>query len=116
MAILNIDPVDKMVGERVRMARIAKDLSQSALGKALGVTFQQIQKYENGINRIAPGRLSKVSHETGMPIAWFYDQKEVVLPKNQIDAEIVEALALLPGHVKKPLRDLIVTLAGDQEQ
>ena len=55
------NPVDKYVGSRVRMRRIMLGMSQEKLGEALGLTFQQVQKYERGVNRIGASRLFPVS-------------------------------------------------------
>ncbi|CAO4145767.1 hypothetical protein DHODJN_09825 [Methylorubrum extorquens] len=52
---------DRIVGERIHVLRKSKGLSQTALGSAIGVTFQQIQKYENGLNRVGAGRLSEIA-------------------------------------------------------
>ena len=57
----DIDPFDVRVGQRIRAYRLNRGLSQSALGKKIGVSFQQIQKYERGINRIGVGRLKKIA-------------------------------------------------------
>ncbi|MGA8612710.1 MAG: helix-turn-helix transcriptional regulator [Xanthobacteraceae bacterium] len=63
------DAFDISVGKRVRAYRISLGMSQSALAEKVGVTFQQIQKYENGINRMAAGRLKRVAAVLGLPIA-----------------------------------------------
>jgi transcriptional regulator with XRE-family HTH domain len=55
------NPVDKHVGSRVRMRRLMLDMSQEKLGSALGLTFQQVQKYEKGTNRIGASRLQHIS-------------------------------------------------------
>ncbi|MES2601756.1 MAG: helix-turn-helix transcriptional regulator, partial [Pseudomonadota bacterium] len=55
------NPVDKYVGSRVRMRRIMLGMSQEKLGEALGLTFQQVQKYEKGTNRIGASRLQQIS-------------------------------------------------------
>ena len=52
---------DKLVGKNIRIFRLAKKLSQTELGNSVGATFQQIQKYENGTNRVGSGRLAKVA-------------------------------------------------------
>ena len=52
-----IEPVDKLVGQNIRIFRMAKGISQTELGNAVGVTFQQIQKYEKGANRVGSSRL-----------------------------------------------------------
>jgi transcriptional regulator with XRE-family HTH domain len=57
----DVDPFDVRVGQRIRAYRLNRGLSQSALGKKIGVSFQQIQKYERGINRIGVGRLKKIA-------------------------------------------------------
>lgn len=67
------NPVDKHVGSRVRMRRMLVGMSQEKLGEALGVTFQQIQKYEKGTNRIGASRLHQMSASLGVPIAFFYE-------------------------------------------
>jgi transcriptional regulator with XRE-family HTH domain len=67
------NPVDKHVGSRVRMRRRMLAMSQGKLGDALGLTFQQVQKYEKGTNRIGAGRLQQISHILQVPIAFFYE-------------------------------------------
>jgi transcriptional regulator with XRE-family HTH domain len=59
---------DRLIGKRVRIARLTAKLSQTELGRHLGVTFQQIQKYENGKNRIAVGRLEQIAEACRCPI------------------------------------------------
>jgi transcriptional regulator with XRE-family HTH domain len=66
--------VDKHVGSRVRMRRRMLAMSQGKLGDALGITFQQVQKYEKGTNRIGAGRLQEISHILQVPIAFFYEE------------------------------------------
>ena len=56
------NPIDKHVGSRVRMRRMMLGMSQEKLGDALGLTFQQVQKYEKGTNRIGASRLQQISH------------------------------------------------------
>ena len=67
------NPIDKHVGSRVRMRRMMLAMSQGKLGDALGITFQQVQKYEKGTNRIGAGRLQEISHILQVPIAFFYE-------------------------------------------
>ena len=70
------DPVDKHVGARVRMRRMMLAMSQEKLGDALGslgLTFQQVQKYEKGTNRIGASRLQALSHIMQVPVAFFFD-------------------------------------------
>ncbi len=65
--------VDRHVGARVRMRRILLGLSQEKLADALGLTFQQVQKYEKGTNRISASRLQQISGALGVPIEFFYN-------------------------------------------
>jgi transcriptional regulator with XRE-family HTH domain len=67
------NPVDKHVGSRVRMRRVLVGLSQEKLGDSLGVTFQQVQKYEKGTNRIGASRLQQISKVLGVPVSFFFD-------------------------------------------
>lgn len=67
------DPVDRHVGHRVRVRRLLIGVSQERLGDALGVTFQQIQKYEKGANRISASRLRQISEMLGVPVSFFYE-------------------------------------------
>lgn len=67
------DPVDVHVGSRVRMRRTLLGMSQEKLGKALGLTFQQVQKYERGANRIGSSRLFKLSRILDVPVGFFFD-------------------------------------------
>ena len=68
------DPIDVHVGSRVRLRRILLGMSQSKLGDALGLTFQQIQKYERGANRIASSRLYKLSKILDVPVSFFFEE------------------------------------------
>jgi transcriptional regulator with XRE-family HTH domain len=66
-------PVDIHVGERIRMRRIMIHMSQQTLAGRLGLTFQQIQKYEKGTNRIGASRLHEISEILGMPVAFLFE-------------------------------------------
>jgi transcriptional regulator with XRE-family HTH domain len=68
-----ISAMDIHVGRRVRAARIAQGVSQEELGNAVGVTFQQIQKYEKGVNRIGTGRLHDFAKFLEVPVTYFFD-------------------------------------------
>jgi transcriptional regulator with XRE-family HTH domain len=67
------NPIDKHVGSRVRMRRMMLSMSQEKLGAALGLTFQQVQKYEKGTNRIGASRLQQISHILQVPVAFFFE-------------------------------------------
>ena len=67
------NPVDAQVGSRVRLRRMLIGMSQERLGELLGLTFQQVQKYEKGVNRIGAGRLFDVARILGVSIDYFYE-------------------------------------------
>ena len=67
------NPIDKHVGERVRLRRMLLGMSQERLGDQLGLTFQQVQKYEKGVNRIGASRLFDLAQVLGVPIQYFYE-------------------------------------------
>jgi transcriptional regulator with XRE-family HTH domain len=64
--------VDVEVGRRIRSRRLAKGISQTALGRPLGVTFQQVQKYEKGVNRVGAGRLQQIAELLDVPVSFFF--------------------------------------------
>ena len=67
------NPTDKHVGARVRMRRMMLSMSQEKLGDALGLTFQQVQKYEKGANRIGASRLQQIANILQVPVAFFFE-------------------------------------------
>ena len=67
------NPVDKYVGSRVRMRRIMLGMSQEKLGEALGLTFQQIQKYEKGTNRVGASRIQQISEILQVPVSFLFE-------------------------------------------
>jgi transcriptional regulator with XRE-family HTH domain len=67
------NPIDKHVGSRVRMRRIMLAMSQEKLGDAIGLTFQQVQKYEKGTNRIGASRLQQIAGALQVPAAFFFE-------------------------------------------
>lgn len=67
------DPVDVHLGAQVRLARNSRDMTQQQLGDALGITFQQVQKYEKGTNRIGGARLWEIAKALDVPPAYFFD-------------------------------------------
>ncbi len=68
-----VHPIDRMVGLNIRIFRLARDMSQTELGKAIGVSFQQVQKYENGHNRVGSSRLAKIAETLGVPVSRLFD-------------------------------------------
>lgn len=119
-------PIDRHVGLRVRMRRLMLDMSQTELGNALGLTFQQIQKYEKGANRIGASRLQQIAQVLQVPVTFFFDgapnapapsgQATQVSPSTAYVSEFVassEGLALIKafGQLKDAkLRRLLVHL------
>jgi transcriptional regulator with XRE-family HTH domain len=67
------NPVDKYVGSRVRMRRIMLGMSQEKLGEALGLTFQQVQKYEKGTNRVGASRIQQISEILRVPVSFLFE-------------------------------------------
>jgi transcriptional regulator with XRE-family HTH domain len=66
-------PVDKYVGSRVRMRRIMLSMSQEKLGEALGLTFQQVQKYEKGTNRVGASRIQQIAEILQIPVSFLFE-------------------------------------------
>ena len=85
------NPVDVRVGSRVRLRRNMLGLSQEKLGEAIGLTFQQVQKYERGANRIGASRLYELSQVLDVPVAFFFD-----------DTDPVRAPAIPAGFAEPP--------------
>src|SRR5512141_325790 len=72
------NPIDVQVGSRVRLRRSMLGLSQEKLGEAIGLTFQQVQKYERGANRIGASRLHELSRVLDVPVSFFFDDLDPV--------------------------------------
>jgi transcriptional regulator with XRE-family HTH domain len=66
------DARDMEVGRRIRAQRLVRGLSQTDLGRSLGITFQQVQKYEKGANRVGAGRLTRIAEVLTVPVAFFF--------------------------------------------
>lgn len=94
------NPTDLHVGERVRMYRVRAGISQTALGQHLGITFQQVQKYERGVNRIGASRLQKISELLKIPVSSLFDDlpgSERINTNNPLN-EFVEFLGTTLGQ------------------
>lgn len=76
MATKAPNPIDKHVEARVRMRRLLVGMSQEKLGTSLGITFQQIQKYEKGTNRIGASRLQQIAEVLGVPVSYFFEDAQ----------------------------------------
>jgi transcriptional regulator with XRE-family HTH domain len=73
MSAKSPNPTDKHVGNRVRMRRMMAKMSQTTLGNAMSISFQQLQKYENGTNRLSAGRLHQLSHILQVSVSFFFE-------------------------------------------
>lgn len=78
------DNRDAEVGQRVRARRLEQHLSQTELADRIGVTFQQVQKYEKGTNRIGAGRLQRISEALEIPVSWFFGQSAAKAPHDDV--------------------------------
>ena len=67
------NPIDAHVGNRMRLRRMLIGLSQERMGEMLGLTFQQVQKYEKGVNRVGAARLQQIANALDVPVTFFYD-------------------------------------------
>ena len=79
------NPIDKHVGSRVRMRRMMLGMSQEKLGDALGLTFQQVQKYEKGTNRIGASRLQQISNILQVQVSFFFEGAPNVPSGGRVD-------------------------------
>ncbi len=113
-------PVDVHVGGLVRQRRTLLGMSQADLGKALGLTFQQVQKNERGVNRIGSSRLYQLSLIFGVPVAYFFEEIEDDAPARSPDDVMVkrETLELVRAYyrirdpkVRDALRHMASSLA-----
>jgi transcriptional regulator with XRE-family HTH domain len=100
--------IDIAVGRNVRIWRMAKGLSQAQLATRLGVTFQQVQKYEVGANRIGTGRLVKLAAILGVPIAALFDGADGVDPSRSLLALIADKRAFRLAHAFAAIEDSTV--------
>jgi transcriptional regulator with XRE-family HTH domain len=127
------NPIDKHVGSRVRMRRMMLGMSQERLGDSLGLTFQQVQKYEKGTNRIGASRLQQISHILQVPVAFFFEGAPVLqgasdkMNEAPSPAYVSDFLATSEGlsltkafmRIKEPrlrrrIVDLVEAIAGEE--
>jgi transcriptional regulator with XRE-family HTH domain len=128
------NPIDKHVGSRVRMRRMMLSMSQEKLGDALSLTFQQVQKYEKGTNRIGASRLQQISQILQVPVAFFFEGAPTMHPQPEgmteapSPAYVADFLATSEGlaltkaftRIKQPklrrrIVDLVEEIAGEPE-
>ncbi|ACM39801.1 MULTISPECIES: helix-turn-helix domain-containing protein [Rhizobium/Agrobacterium group] len=128
------DVIDVHVGCRIRLQRVLKGMSQKALAEGVGVTFQQVQKYETGTNRIGSSRLQAVARILSVPVAFFFEDgpqssSPSQLPEAGIGKEITrfirseEGLALnlaftkiQDANVRRKVIGLVKTLAKEHAE
>jgi transcriptional regulator with XRE-family HTH domain len=128
------NPIDKHVGSRVRMRRVLIGMSQEKLGEALGLTFQQVQKYEKGTNRIGASRLQQISTILGVSVSFFFEGApgeeagKAGLSDSGSSAYVVDFLSTTEGlqlnkafvrikdpKVRRRVVDLVATLSGSDD-
>ena len=97
---------DKILGQRIRVRRAELKMSQEELGAKLGVSFQQIQKYEKGVNRIGSVRLGLIAKVLEVPISFFYDTNKHEQAESLIFDDPRFSLRLLKAYVKIPSDEL----------
>ena len=107
------NPIDVHVGGRLRLRRTLLGLSQEALGEALGLTFQQIQKYERGSNRIGASRLFDLARALEVPVEYFYEDMSpdvmAASPRHMVRATEEPPLQQLDPMSKRETLDLVRT-------
>ena len=112
---------DVEVGQRIRARRMAKGMSQTDLGDLLGVTFQQVQKYEKGVNRVGAGRLVRVADALDVPVSFFFGATDVGSADTRailgfLDTSyalrLLRAFSRIPqGEVQRAVVDLVERIA-----
>jgi transcriptional regulator with XRE-family HTH domain len=106
-------PIDVHVGSRIRLRRTLLGLSQERLGEALGLTFQQVQKYETGVNRVSASRLFDLSRVLDVPIGFFFDNvPDVVLSRPETLALVGAYYRIIDPVVRQRVLDLIKSLGS----
>ena len=110
------NPIDVYIGSCIRLCRLEKGMSQERLGEALGLSFQQIQKYERGINGCAPSRLSQIAQILDRPVAAFFPQggvgpDEAAMPDPRSLAFAREFETIPSSAARTAIRQLVSALA-----
>src|SRR3712207_4542560 len=119
--------VDHLVGARVRLRRQSLGMSQTELGEKIGVTFQQLQKYETGANRIGASRLVSIAGALGVPITFFFEELKpagepadendpvMVALRDRMTVELIKAFAALPSPIlRRCILDFVRTASGSE--
>jgi transcriptional regulator with XRE-family HTH domain len=127
--VMGPDPIDVEVGARIRARRVSLGISQTALAKALGLTFQQVQKYERGVNRVSASKLYETAQVLQAPVTHFFeglDGEPAIEPPADgetsvtaflLTTEGLELATLFPripkGRMRHQVLELVRTLADD---
>lgn len=108
-------PVDIHVGKKIREVRLMRSMSQADLAQKMEISFQQLQKYETGANRVSASRLYEIAQICRVPVAYFFDglgQAEGAEPLDDETARLASALARLPqGKLKSAIAGLIAEIS-----
>jgi len=112
--------VDRHVAARLRERRVALGLTQQQVAEVLGITYQQLYKYEKGVNRISAGRLHALARALGVDIGYFYEgfgSAEPLRPtaRQRQMIELARSFAVLPRRQQEALAELARALAGTGE-
>jgi transcriptional regulator with XRE-family HTH domain len=119
----SVGKVDKDMGQRIRLRRVELKITQRKLAEALGVTFQQLQKYENGLNRVGAARLEQIAAILDVPITFFYDSGKAGQKQEEVESllfiDAPTSLRLLRAYmaiedqaVRRRFVTLVESLAG----
>jgi transcriptional regulator with XRE-family HTH domain len=100
------NPIDAHVGSRVRLRRMLLGMSQEKLGERLGLTFQQVQKYEKGVNRIGASRLFDLAQILGVPVQFFYEEAPTSATAHAEAA---------PGFAERPAESYVIDFLASRE-
>jgi transcriptional regulator with XRE-family HTH domain len=120
------DVLDMEVGRRIRARRLARNMSQTDLATELDLTFQQVQKYEKGTNRVGAGRLKRIAEILGAPITYFYSVSDQPASKtadtlgfvdNARTLRLIRAYSRIENpELQQALLELTEQIAGQPEQ
>ncbi len=124
------DALDIAVGQRIRIERLSRRMSQTELADRIGVSFQQVQKYEKGLNRVGAGRLTRIAEVLGIPVRSFFEtgthpaakhDERVASPLDMLAepgaVRVLRAFTKLPeGPLRRSVLDLLEKMAGDRPE
>ena len=121
MARGHISALDVEIGKKIRLRRLEQSMSQTALAEKLNVTFQQVQKYEKGTNRVGAGRLHLIASELKVPVTYFFQAEQqhsevdsLLYLNSPSSIRMVKAFAKIKSQkVKKGLLELAEALAAN---